>query len=206
MSERNKKPGDILKNGYKIISISHHAVLGFDESTKQYATWQFDYQGSTMDGHYFDTNKVDSEELAEARDRAIGDYLLRKYWRAEKIKRSEVNIYQEKTLKEWQEERLKTVYAKQKINKEAKIAHFNNVLNEWIISFIDEFGLDVLKRILAINIAKGERDQRYSSKNRDWAHNYPDLHMDETVFLLQISPEIINEITTSILPEDNYDN
>lgn len=111
-----------------------------------------------------------------------------------------------KLIKDWQEERLKTIFAIKKINKEAPIAHFNNVLREWIIIFIDEFGLNVLKRILAANISRAERDQRYSSKNREWALSYPDLHIDETDFLLLISPEIINEITTAILPEDNYDN
>lgn len=121
------------------------------------------------------------------------------------IKRNEVSIYESKTLKEWQEEHLKTVFAKQKINKEAPIAYYNNVLNEWIISFIDEFGIDVLKRILAVNIARAEQDQRYSPKNREWALSYPDLHYDETSFLLFISPVIINEIATSILPEVNYD-
>lgn len=102
-----------------------------------------------------------------------------------------------------QEEYLKTLYAKRKIDREAKIAYFNNVLNEWIISIIDEFGIDTLKRILAINIARAEHDKRYSDKNKEWALNYPDF-MGETSFILHVNPVIINEITTLILPEDDY--
>lgn len=81
MSEREKKPGDLLKNGYKIIAISYHAVLGFNEAEKQYATWQFDHNGNTINGHYYSaksTDKFDPKELEKARDLAIGDFLLRK--------------------------------------------------------------------------------------------------------------------------------
>lgn len=83
MSERGKRPGDLLKNGYKIIDISYHAVLGFCDIKQQYATWQLDYAGDIANGHYFAssymlTGQIDQKELSEVRDRAIGDYLLRK--------------------------------------------------------------------------------------------------------------------------------
>lgn len=75
MSERSKKPGDYLENGYKIIAISHRAVFAFDEKKQQYATWQFDCNGNTVNGHYFKINQIESQRT---RDLAIGDYLLRK--------------------------------------------------------------------------------------------------------------------------------
>lgn len=104
----------------------------------------------------------------------------------------------EDILKEW-EKNLKIKLAKQEINREAYIAYSNNSLNEWIISLIDTFGLDVLKSILASTIARAKNDKRYSQKNREWALSYHDLHKDDTLYLLQISPIIINEITNKIL-------